>query len=465
VGVVTNLVSNMPANSALFVRICCVAFAFFLSMAEAAQPTHPLIGATRDQVLSRLGDPKSQIMAGNRTVLLYSSERVIFRDGVVVDVEEVSSEVVRRPSSADIVGTAGTAAIPPAPATVERSQPATTAPASIPAPAPVAVKSSPASGTESKVEIKMVRPPSANYVRPAANEPEPKRPAGNVTPPPAASATAPSPTVAAPEKMVPAAQPVAKTASPTPPDSSAPSAEEVAKAELLAAEAEAKEMKAKAIEATRRRLADANVKDPESAPVSSNVVITGVVVIVGGIGFFIWRWRQRQLELAATTVSNTPVGSSVTAPPIPLKGANFTEGYLAQLDPARFELLVSAYFNKTGMVAVRAKAGQGAVTQIRISWKGEAKPFAGVLCIAHPSAPVEAKALVPMVAELGADDIRRGHVITTGKFAAGAKQFATEKQLTLLAGDALLEKLNGLPEAARKEIMNAVVTGATAPIG
>jgi hypothetical protein len=191
--------------------------------------------------------------------------------------------------------------------------------------------------------------------------------------------------------------------------------------------------------------------------------MAGAAVIVGGIGFFIWRWRQRQLELAATTVSNTPVGSTVTAPPIPPKGATFTEAYLAQLDPARFELLVSAYFSKTGMVAVRAKAGQGSVTQIRISWKGESKPFAGVLCITNPSAPIEAKAMVPMVAELGAEDIRRGHVITTGRFTAGAKQFATEKQLTLLAGDALLEKLNGLPETARKEIMNIVITGQTPP--
>jgi hypothetical protein len=456
----------MPANSALFLRICCVAFALLMSTAEAAQPPHPLIGATRDQVMERLGEPKSQIMAGNRTVLLYARERIIFRDGVVVEVEEVGSEAVRRPSSTDTAETAGTTAISPPSAPGERNQPPGTAPA--PAPAPVAAKPPASSGPEPKVEVKLVRPPSGNYVRPAATQPETTRPADRVAPPPAASAAAPSPAVAAPEKVIPVAppaQPAPAASSPAavPPDASAPSAEEVAKAELLAAEAEAKEMKAKAIEATRRRLADAKVKDSEAAPVSSRLLIAGAVVIVGGIGFFIWQWRQRQLELAATTVSNTPVGTTAPAPPVPRKGATFSEDYLAQLDPAHFEVLVSAYFNKTGMVAVRAKAGQGAVTQIRISWKGESKPFAGVLCIAHPLAPIEAKALVPMVAELGADDIRRGHVITTGEFTAGAKQFAADKQLTLLAGDALLQKLNGLPETARKEIMNAVVTGETTP--
>jgi hypothetical protein len=460
----------MPANSASFVRICCVAFAFFVSMAEAAQPAHPLIGFTRDEVMNRLGEPKSQIMAGNRTVLLYSRERIILRDGVVVDVEEVGSEVVRRPPSAESVGSAP---VPSAPASGERGQSAApaTAPAPAPAtapapsPAPVVVRPAPSAAPEPKVEIKLVRPPSANYVRPAATQPGTSGSAASVTPPAAAGTAAPKPApmVEAPATVPSAPVPVAKTSTPPPSDKSTPSSEEVSKAELQAAEAEAKEMKAKAIEATRRRLADAKVSDPDAAPAVSKLLIAILVVAVGGIGFVIWRWRQRQLELAATTVSNTPVGSSVTAPPMPPKGATFTESYLAQLDPARFELLVSAYFNKTGMVAVRAKAGQGAVTQIRISWKGEAKPFAGVLCIAHPPAPIEAKALVPMVAELGADDIRRGHVITTGRFSAGAKQFAGEKQLTLLAGDALLEKLNGLPETARKEIMNAVVAGESAP--
>ena len=40
------------------------------------------------------------------------------------------------------------------------------------------------------------------------------------------------------------------------------------------------------------------------------------------------------------------------------------------------------------------------------------------------------------------DDIRRGYVVTTGKFNVPARDFAEEKHLTLLPGDIFLEKLN-----------------------
>ena len=60
---------------------------------------------------------------------------------------------------------------------------------------------------------------------------------------------------------------------------------------------------------------------------------------------------------------------------------------------------------------------------------------------------------------LAAEDIRRGYVVTTGRFSVAARDYAEEKHLTLLPGDIFLEKLNALPGPARTEIMHAASAG------
>lgn len=457
----------MPAKTAHRVRIGCLVLASLLTLVRAAEPQHPLVGATRDQILQKLGGPKSQLEAGSRTVLLYPNERIILRDNVVVEVEPISSLPVRPAAVPSAEVTVSTGGGSPARAQEPIGSPvasSTPTPASV---APLETAAMLGGANEPKVEIKLVRPPSANYTRPTGPAPETISVAPAATPVVVSKPNPPPTPVAQPTPVTVVSPTAVEPAGVSAPDVAKKSADEAAaeqaKADKLAAEAAAKEMKAKAIEATRRRLKDANAQGPEESPISSTLLIGIAAVVVGGLGFFIWRWRQRQFELAATSVQNTPVAPGGGSAAVSLAaGSTFTDDYLSQLDPGRFELLVSAYFNKTGVVASRAKAGQGAVAQIRISWKGEPKPFAGVLCIAAPEGAIEAKALMPMMAELEADQIRRGQVVTTGHFTAGAKQFAVEKHLTLLSGESLLEKLNALPESARKDIHSAVLAGENA---
>ena len=74
-------------------------------------------------------------------------------------------------------------------------------------------------------------------------------------------------------------------------------------------------------------------------------------------------------------------------------------------------------------------------------------------CIAHPSGLIEAKPIQDLFAVLAAEDIRRGYVVTTGKFGVAARDFAEEKHITLLTGDLFLEKLNALPAPTRSELI------------
>ena len=195
--------------------------------------------------------------------------------------------------------------------------------------------------------------------------------------------------------------------------------------------------------------------EPVESVFTACTYVIAFIVIFGGAGFLVWRPQQRQLELAATSVSRTPFLAAATT----ATGARFTAELLGKLEWKRFEELVAAYYSKTGVVAVRTKGGPQSAVPIKISWKGEPRPFACVQCISRPSGLDDAKPLQDLFAVIAAEDIRRSYLVTTGKFNVPARDFAEEKHLTLLTGDLLLEKLNALPDMARNELMQEITTG------
>lgn len=205
----------------------------------------------------------------------------------------------------------------------------------------------------------------------------------------------------------------------------------------------------------RRPPGSVDLPDSDESVFTARTYVIAFIVIFGGAGFLIWRRRQRQLELAATSVSRTPFLAAAAAE----TGARFTAELLAKLEWKRFEELVASYYSKTGVVAVRTKGGLASAVHIKISWKGEPRPFACVQCISRPPGLVDAKPLQDLFAVISTEDIRRGYVVTTGKFNVSARDFAEEKHLTLLPGEIFIEKLNALPDTARNELMQEITTG------
>lgn len=439
-----------------------VAAGLLLAVVHAAEPPHPLMGATRDQVLARYGEPKGQIAAGNRTVLTYARERLVLRDNVVVDIEQLASEPVRRPAPAPAETVAPAAAAVPASAPaaphVGTENPPTPAPNSSPtsseaASVPVAPPPEP------KLEIKLVRPPSAGGL------PAPRREVSTpavATPPPGVEEVAPAPAVAAEEPPAP----------PKPdPAELAKAAAKAAKAAQAAAEAAAQEKRLKAAQSARRRLDFAETSQTEEGGTGMSILL-GLGVLAGGIGALVWWRRQQSITLAATSVAATPVKKpSAPAPSrsvdktqapfsttisAPAPKPAFTREFIGQLDPNRFEELVAAYFTKTGVVATRTKSGATSSVHIRISWKGEPRAFACAQCLLAAAERIDARALHPFVAALAAEDLRRGYVVTNGVFSEGATEFAAAKRITLMSVDSLIEKINGLPESARSELLQVI---------
>jgi hypothetical protein len=426
------LTPNMVVTFAVGLRACCVAVGLLLVTSRAAEPVSPLIGATREQLLLRRGEPKSQMEAGNRVVYFYPRERVVLRDNVVIEVEPLAADSAEQPAPTS--PTTGNEGETPA---GERAAPST-------AQAPGA--------TDSRIEIKLVRPPSKDG-RPAPSEPVRPEPPSTAPAPEPVAPTSPALAETAPKTetvTVEARPPPSKQTKPAP-VAPVPAAEEKAAGELAE-----KKRKEEDLAAARSRMAEAPAPAPEANWFGVRTYVLAFVVITGGAILLFWRFRQRQLELAASSVEATPV----LAPNTPaFTGNAFSADVLSRLEWKRFEELVVAYYNKTGVVAARTRTGPAGPVQIKIAWKGEPRPFAYVQCIAQPPAIIDAKPLQSLVAALAADDIRRGYVVTPGKFNVAAREFAAENHLTLLSGDTLLEKLNALPAGARTEIMQAVSTG------
>jgi|GEM_PF-2824130 len=459
-----------------------------------------LVGLSQDEVYARLGEPRSQMKAGVREILFFQKIKVTLKNGVVIETEAVFDETpapkraVEAPpsvvmpspapaalSAAELAETAGQRKPTLAPASSSAAQVPDGSGATKPAEGSGEAKvSTPAPVSNNGLEIKFVRPPSAKVpqrpnvkVSPPSPHPVAPMPATQVRPASVPAVAAPvalqsvhvanqAETVTSPQAVAvtpPAttgAAAVTSTASTTTtvaePKPDAPEEPDDATVE---AENAGKKQKAKVpAKGFFRRRADAAAEVPEATIFTAQFYLFGAA-LVGAVGFLIWRARQRHLELAATTVSNTPFNEPIAGD----TSAMFTADLLSKLEWKRFEELVGAYYLKTGVVAVRTKAGPNSAVHLQISWKGETKPFACVQCHASPSGLIPLAPLQELHAALTAADIRRGYVVTNGKFNVEARDFAEEKHFTLLPGDLFLEKLNALPAAARTELMHQTSAG------
>lgn len=482
----------MALPVALRLKSWGLALALISVVAPAAEQKFTAVGSTRTQVIERFGQPTRALAAGAREVLTYPTQRLVLRDGIVIEVESVVPESARRPAprveQPDPRATAGVAPAQDA-AVTPAQNPAGAAPAAAPLPGTTSPDPRVAAGTVTPAVTTPPPPPvdpvvSIKSVRPAG-APRPKQEAAPV-------ATAPVETPAAAQKSspassagasaqknstttttasAPASTPAAPRVTATVPDRAAPrpaatTAEKSAETPPPVEEApvpdleqankeKAEALKKAKIRASRRRAQDAEFDEPDAQVFTGWSYVIAILTIGIGGTYIWWRRRQHQIEMVATAVSRSPFA----APTVADTGARFTPDIVGRLEWKRFEELVAAYYAKTGVVARRTKAGPKGAVNIKISWKGESRPFAYVRVISNTTGLIEAAPLQDLVTVLATEDIRRGYVVSSGKFSVNARDLAEEKHLTLLPGDIFLEKLNALPDTARTELMQEIMAG------
>lgn len=476
----------MAPNFASGLKACGLAVALLLVEAHGAEQKYTPVGATRAQVIERLGEPRRKpIAAGNREILLYPTERLVLQNGRVIEVEPVAPEPARKtapppspaPQPAAAAGTGESAPAPDAPAAHPPGQGPTpgsrAADTGQAAPAPAVAESvTPVAPPPPVFEIKSVRPggrarpapktpPAPAATTPAAAAPS-RLPGDEVAHAPALVAP-PTPTTSAPgatppprpaERTSPSTPAASLATDPTEPDSPASPDSEPPKADSPTDRKAEAARKAK-LRALQRDARDAELYEDEPPVFTGWSYVIAFLTIGVGVGYLWWRRRQHQIEMAATTVSRTPFA----APAASDSGARFTTEIIGRLEWKRFEELVAAYYSKTGVIAVRTKTGPKSAVHIKISWKGEPRPFAYVQCLSQQEGLIDAAPIQQLFTAMGAEDIRRGYVVSTGKFSVNARDLAEEKHLTLLPADIFLEKLNALPDAARTELMQEIMAG------
>lgn len=455
VGGGTKLPLAMPFPIARGLRLVGPALALLLAAEGlAASKRSALMGQTRDQILDLLGDPRSAIVTGNREVLLFSRERVILRDGVVIDVQILPTEAPPRApvavSPPPVVPAASPTPVAPAtvPAPVSAPAPGPVAPIvpiqgyTMPAPvsAPSVLPSAPAAPVAAPVPAQ----PSPAPVEPTP-PPEPKLEIRAVRKPGSGGLGGIADAVAvAPAVEPPAVVPLAPSAAPLPSIAVAPARSA----------------------APAPPVKPAMIPPPPPPPVRGTEVAaaSGVSVpLLAGLGgvlvalaVFLFRWggSRRAPSLTSAALSRH---AALGTHEVKVGGVQFTAALLRGLEFRRFRDLVAAYYGKTGAVATAVDAGPDDVVHVQISWKGEARPFACVRCLSPVSGPIPAAPLEQLAAVLAAEEIRRGYVVTSGGFSSAARDLAEEKSLTILSGELLAEKLNALPDAARSELMDQVL--------
>jgi Restriction endonuclease len=139
--------------------------------------------------------------------------------------------------------------------------------------------------------------------------------------------------------------------------------------------------------------------------------------------------------------------------------ASFSQELLDALEWRRFEQLVTWYFQKTGFEARRSRVGADGGVDIHVFNRGVDRPFAYVQCKAWYAYKVGVKPIRELFGVMAADRISTGYFITTGGFSAEAHDFAKGRDMKLITGGYLLEKLNSLPESDRSDILQHVTAG------
>jgi hypothetical protein len=434
-----------------FSSVFCAAAALTLALsAQPASKPASLVGSTRDQVIAKLGEPKSNLKAGAREVLFFPRMKLTLRNGVVIDLEELADSMPAPavPPSAPVAPPAPTAQqLASAAALASNAEVANPQPAHPVAPEPSAAAPKPP--PETPLEIKSIRSTSAG-TKAVARPP-------TSTGTPAATAVSPTPAapksgaIAAAELNPDAANALRMTTRPAVmPDARHPVVVEEMSITGPAPEKPPVDPKKKASLRQRWRMRrDAETEDDAVQIFSVQSYVIAAVLMCGGAAFLWWQWTQRKLALAATAVSQTPFEPSA---PVDTT-AQFTAELVGRLSAKKFERLVAAYYAKTGVVAERTNAAPGSPVHIKIFWKGETKPFAGVQCHSNPPILIGPKPLQELFEALTAADIRRGYVVTNGKFNVEARDYAEERHFTLLSGDIFVEKLNALPPMARADLL------------
>ncbi len=220
---------------------------------------------------------------------------------------------------------------------------------------------------------------------------------------------------------------------------------------------------------------------PPPAPTSGLAwpIITSIV-LVAGISFFVVYQKTKEATAAPhpSAFSSPPTANApqktwkdhvaeslqgkVEFPPSkppPSRPAQFSAALIRELEWKRFELLISLYFNATGVRAECTQIGADGGIDVKLYRPGETRPYSYVQCKAWGSELVGVSLVRELFGVIAADKLSEGVFATTSNFTPEARLFATANHISLLTTAELLECLHRLPAEKLRGILEQVTEG------
>lgn len=171
-------------------------------------------------------------------------------------------------------------------------------------------------------------------------------------------------------------------------------------------------------------------------------------------------WQQPVAEsLARTKAANFPPDSAYVTPPEAPPLTHLTADLIRELEWKRLELLVSLYFNATGLRAECTRIGADGGIDVVLYQPGEERPSSYVQCKAWGSEFVGVTLMRELFGVMAADKVAQGVFVTTSDFTPDARAFGTTNKITLITTRDLVDRFGKLPTDVRGRILGEVTAG------
>jgi hypothetical protein len=205
--------------------------------------------------------------------------------------------------------------------------------------------------------------------------------------------------------------------------------------------------------------------------------ILGTIVVIAVVIVAIYIFRRKDVAAAgrngsirasnSVEVTNGGSGTDLYGIWKSIGGANvrvidhkrWTMGLLRALEWKRFEIVCGKYFEMCGFVAKTNRCGPDGGVDIHLFKDGSQRPDVAVQCKAWSTYKVGVKTVRELLGVMTADRINQGTLITTGLYTNEARQFAQGKEIELIDGEGLLQRIESLTSEQKAELLTVATEG------
>jgi restriction system protein len=181
----------------------------------------------------------------------------------------------------------------------------------------------------------------------------------------------------------------------------------------------------------------------------------GTTVVLVGIATGIWRMRKRRDPYPE--VRDAPLPSTVgTADPF---AQHWSQRLLQMLDWKRYEEVIATYIKHLGFETKRVNLSENGLLDLHGFEPGRTAPAMLVRCTAWDRGRLGEETVREFHTAMVQAGIGQGAFFNTGGFTQPAEQFVADKEIDLVNGPELLDRLGQLPLDTQNQLLDFATDG------